>query len=164
MLGGTTIVDASGRIVWVDRPYGATASYFIGKSFWDFCESPKSRTETQAMFSWTLAMGETTHSAGHTGGPIDSACFRYSFERITVPHYAVISRFSPFSAAVLTPAEEVICALMVQDFTCEEITATLNISPNTYQSHRRSILQKTGEKGLAGLTRWWENRERWKQL
>lgn len=154
------MVDANGVILWVDRPFGASSNYFLGKSFWDFCGSAKGKIESQQRFAWTLAMGEPTRGVASTGGPIPERDFRYTFERVQVQNCVVVSRFCPFNAATLTPSEEAVCALLVQDVRAEDISAKLNISPNTFQVHRRNIMQKVGVKGLAGLTRWWEERAR----
>lgn len=160
MLGGTTIVDASGVILWVDRPFGAATDYFIGKSFWDFCGSARDRSAAQSMFAWTLAMGEPTGGVAKTGGPIESKEFQYTFSRLQTHQYTVVSRFSPVNGAVLSPAEENVCALLMQDIRAARICELLKICPGTLQTHRRNILRKVGVEGLAGLTRWWEERRR----
>lgn len=161
MLGGTTIVDTNGTILWVDRPFGGTKEFFTGRNYWDFAGDDTSR-HAKALFAWTLAMGESTEGVGSTGGEIPSRKFRFSHERLNVSHAVILCRFAPFVDANLTATESAICEFLVRDYRAEEIASAISISVNTVQTHRRNILHKVGVRGIAGLTRWWEERERWK--
>ncbi|MBW7914248.1 MAG: response regulator transcription factor [Taibaiella sp.] len=53
----------------------------------------------------------------------------------------------------LTRREKEVLQLIVQEMTTQEIAAKLYISINTVETHRASLLQKTGAKNIAGLVK-----------
>jgi len=161
MLGGTTIVGADGLIIWVDRPHGGDRTKYIGQSNWAF-SAPSDLPQVQSHFAWTLAMGARTAGICKSGGTVGEHLFRYAFDRLNVHQPVILCQFAPYVEARLTAAEEQVAALLVLDYRSEEIAAALSISPNTVQTHRRNVLHKVGVRGVAGLARWWEERERWK--
>lgn len=161
MLGGVTVVNAKGEILWVDRPFGGSRDFFVGRYLWDFAACARTKEESMTHFAWTLAHGHTRTAIGNTGGPIANQSMIYSFDRIEVDKYAVIQRFAPNVPVQLSRKEEEVCALLVRDFRAEEIAEALGISRHTVQTHRSHIMAKVGVRGVAGLTRWWEERTRW---
>lgn len=161
MLGGTTLLDEHGRILWVERPYLHKADFYIGRSAWEFTAPGEITKQTQAAFSWALAMGGRVENIGGSGQSVPDATFRYDFERLPASHYVVVNRFAPWRKVRLTPTEERVAGMLVQDWKSEEISEALGTTHNTTQTHRRNVLAKVGVRGVAGLTRWWEERKRW---
>lgn len=161
MLGGTMILDDTGVIVWIERPFEKPASFYIGKQAWDFSLDESSRLRAQEMFAWTLTMGTHTQTFGVSGSGVSEQNFRYDFQRIGTRERFVICRFALHRSPNLTPTEEKIVRLLVRDMQQAEIGHALGISANTVQSHRRNILRKVGVRGIAGLVRWHEERLRW---
>jgi len=53
----------------------------------------------------------------------------------------------------LTAREKEILALIIKEFTTEEIAAKIFISTKTVESHRSNLIQKLGVKNTAGLVR-----------
>ena len=53
----------------------------------------------------------------------------------------------------LTTREKEILALIIQEFTTEEMAKKLYVSTKTVESHRSNLIQKLGVKNTAGLVR-----------
>ena len=53
----------------------------------------------------------------------------------------------------LTRREKEVLELIMKEMTTQEIAESLFISVNTVETHRASLLQKTGAKNIAGLVR-----------
>lgn len=62
-------------------------------------------------------------------------------------------RSQPTAQFVLTAREKEVLALIAREFTSAGIAAKLHLSTRTVENHRFSIMQKTGVKNTAGLTR-----------
>lgn len=60
---------------------------------------------------------------------------------------------SSFFIPKLTVREKEILALIIKEFTTEEIAAQLFVSTKTIESHRSNLIQKLGVKNSAGLVR-----------
>lgn len=58
------------------------------------------------------------------------------------------------SDVILTPREKDILKLIAEGMNTKEIAASLFISINTVESHRKNVLLKTGLKNVAHLIRW----------
>lgn len=161
MLGGTTLLDERGQILWVERPFHHKAEFYVGRSTWEFTSPGAVTKEAQEAFAWTMAMGGRVERRGSSGNAIPGADWRYDFERLIVSHAVVVHRFAPWQDVRLTPTEERVAAMLVRDMKSEEISEVLGTTHNTTQTHRRNVLAKVGARGVAGLTRWWEERRRW---
>lgn len=78
----------------------------------------------------------------------------YSNEIVPLLYQEVKTQKMPAPCAKLSPRETEVLELILKEFTSKEIAETLFISKQTVDSHRISIMEKTGSKSIVGLIKY----------
>lgn len=160
-LGGTSIIDKHGTLVWVERPAFGVPSDYIGRKFWSFQADHHARNSMETAFAMTIALGKQTTGTLRGSEELHSLLFKYRLTRIGESEHHAVCQYALSREAKLTHTEERVLELMMRDFQAAEIAVDLKITTNTVQTHRRAILRKTGCRGVAALSRWHHERLRW---
>lgn len=159
-LGGIAILDEVGRIIYIDRPPFKPASHFTGKACWDFVANADEAQKLQQSFATAVTFGTPINLAVCSGQSLLTAVFRLNLQRIQGTRDIAV-RFAHHEPDTLTDTERLVAQLIAADLKPREICEHMNFSLWTFETHRSRILRKLKVNGIAGITLWCAEQERW---